>query len=179
MGSTACPAPSGRGARSLWSPGVSQAHQPPFPAPLSPTFGFGIAIKLAHSHRVSCREMGTGDPGYASRSWQWAGCPCPLLTPVPILVVPEHRLRGAPGAPQPQQGRAEEAPEDLVQLHRVHESWGTPGRGAPALMGHPLPPAPGCQRHCGWHLQGTAPGVASSRRAHPGSNAGRKDSPVK
>lgn len=46
---------------------MPQAHQPLFPAPPSPTFGFGVAIKLAHSHRVPCREMGAGDPGVSQQ----------------------------------------------------------------------------------------------------------------
>lgn len=60
-----------------------------------------------------------------------------------------------------------EAPEDLVQLHRVHEPWGTSRQGTPALTGHPRPHALGSQCHCGWHLWGTPSVVASSRRAHP------------
>lgn len=46
---------------------MPHAHQSLFPTPPNPTFGYGVAIKLAHSHRVPCREMGTGDPGVSQQ----------------------------------------------------------------------------------------------------------------
>lgn len=59
--------------------------QDPFlspPPPPSLTFGFGIAIEFTHSHRIPCRETGTGDPHCAmARADYGAGLPHTRCSP--------------------------------------------------------------------------------------------------
>lgn len=107
------------------------------------TFGFGIAVELAHGHRVPCGEMGTGDPTVSRMSR--AGLSPPTAYPGTRPRSPQmSALPWGGWGPLSKPGTCHGSGQGWNPSCPNREALGTPVMGASLCS-----PAP---KHSRWHL---------------------------